>query len=125
MRFLLAPPFYEEMKARSDHTPDCYVRPGEYLHHLYLDGVKYVVAQAMLDCLETAKAQSDGDAVRHLELHKMQFEAVGGTECLSRALSDSSVDRLGDPPPDFDGDEQAMPIGSGYAPQSPRLVSET
>ena len=38
MRFLIAPEFYEEMRQRSDHTPDCYVRPGEYLHHLYVDG---------------------------------------------------------------------------------------
>ena len=38
-----------------DHTPDCYVRPGEYLHHLYIDGVKYVVAPAVLDCLAQAE----------------------------------------------------------------------
>src|SRR5436305_9327676 len=47
MRFLVAPQYYQEMLARTDHTPDCYVRPGEFPHHLYIDGVKYTVAQAV------------------------------------------------------------------------------
>src|SRR5437868_12803072 len=88
MRFLLPPPYYEEMKSRSDHTPDCYVRPGEYLHHIYLDGVKYVVAQAMLDCLDQAKTKDDADAIRHLELHRTQFESANGMNLLRQAATD-------------------------------------
>src|SRR2546430_9878381 len=99
MRFIIANEFYQQMTSLRDHTPDCYVRPGEYLHHIYLDGVKYVVAQAMLDCLDSARAKDDGDAVRHLELHKVQFEAVNGLDLLQRALSEPDLELLGDPPP--------------------------
>ena len=59
MRFLIAPEFYQEMRQRSDHTPDCYVRPGEYLHHLYVDGVKFTVAQAVEECLREAQERID------------------------------------------------------------------
>ena len=51
MRFIIANEFYQQMLQTPSHTPDCYVRPGEYLHHMYIDGVKYVIAQAVLDCL--------------------------------------------------------------------------
>jgi hypothetical protein len=36
MRFIIANEFYQQMLA-TEHTPDCYVRPGEYLT-MYLDG---------------------------------------------------------------------------------------
>ncbi len=49
MRFIIANEFYQQMLATEYHTPDCYVRPGEYLHHMYIDGVKYAVAPAVLD----------------------------------------------------------------------------
>ena len=55
MRFLLSHEHYEEMRSRADHSLDCYVRPGQYLHHLYLDGVKYVVAPALAECLSEAQ----------------------------------------------------------------------
>ena len=62
MRVIIAPEFYEQMLQIPYHSPDCYVRPGEYLHHMYIDGVKYVVAPAVLACL--AKAEAAGDKVR-------------------------------------------------------------
>src|SRR5882724_11570947 len=68
MRFLLSLEHYQEMRSRADHTPDCYVRPGQYLHHLYMDGVKYVVAPALAECLTQAEERNDQDAVRHLRL---------------------------------------------------------
>jgi hypothetical protein len=46
MRFIIAQEFYQQMLEVPHHTPDCYVRPGEYLHHMYIDGVKYVIAPA-------------------------------------------------------------------------------
>src|SRR3954469_22107531 len=98
MRFLLAPAFYEEMKARTDHTPDCFVRPGEYLHHIYVDGVKYAVAQAVAECLADARERGDGEAIRHLELHQVQFEEMGGERALRRVETDG-LELLGDPPP--------------------------
>src|SRR5688572_12108317 len=76
MRFLLAPEYYQEMLERSDHTPDCYVRPGQYLHHLYVDGVKYAVAQAVAQCLEDAVAKDDADAIRHLQLHQSHYDVL-------------------------------------------------
>jgi hypothetical protein len=54
MRFILSPEYHQQMLAVNDHTLDCYVRPGEYLHHLYVDGVKYVIAPALEECLEQA-----------------------------------------------------------------------
>jgi hypothetical protein len=51
MRFILSPEYHQQMRQITDHTPDCYVRPGEYLHHLYVDGVKYVIVPALLECV--------------------------------------------------------------------------
>lgn len=124
MRFLISPNFHEEMKRRADHTPDCFVRPGEYLHHLYVDGVKYVVAQALFDCLAEAQARSDGDAVRHLNLHYEQFIALDGPQFLEKAQADPELELLGDPPPDPDSADDG-PRPSVYAPQAPRTVAET
>ena len=76
MRFLLAPEHYQEMRSRADHTPDCYVRPGQYLHHLYMDGVKYVVAPALAECLDDAVGRGDDEAVRHLQLHQSQYDML-------------------------------------------------
>src|SRR3954451_17916133 len=100
MRFIIAPEFYQQMLQVTDHTPDCYVRPGEYLHHLYLDGVKYTVAPAVLDCLREAEAKGDAEAVRHLLLHQHQYDAL-----LQQAQQMGPLDGvnlLGDPPPPDD-----------------------
>ena len=63
MRVIIAPEFYQQMLDTPYHTPDCYVRPGEYLHHLYIDGVKYIIAPAVLDGLAEAEAKGDKEAV--------------------------------------------------------------
>ena len=76
MRFLIDPKFYHEMQTRTDHTVDCYVRPGEYLHHLYMDNVKYVVARALLECLKEAQTKNDAEAVNHLLLHQKHFDTL-------------------------------------------------
>ena len=59
MRFIIAPEFYEQMREQEYHLPDCYVRPGEYLHHMYIDGVKYVVVPALEECLKQAEERND------------------------------------------------------------------
>src|SRR3954462_1022504 len=105
MRFLISPTYHAEMQRRADHSPDCFVRPGEYLHHLYIDGVKYVVAQALSDCLAEARTRSDIDAVRHLTLHYDQFQAIDGPKYLEKAKSDPELELLGDPPPDPDPED--------------------
>ena len=66
MRVIIAPEFYQQMLEIPYHTPDCYVRPGEYLHHMYIDGVKYTVAPAVLNCLADAEAKGDEEALHHL-----------------------------------------------------------
>jgi hypothetical protein len=121
MRFLIAPDFYQEMVQRADHTPDCYVRPGEYLHHLYVDGVKYVVAQAMRQCLEEAQARHDQDAVRHLLLHQAHFDQLAN-HVLRNGGDLDSLRLLGDPPPA--DDVAPRPKGSGYQPIPPKTLDD-
>lgn len=116
MRFIIAKEFYQQMAAISDHTPDCYVRPGEYLHHMYIDGVKYAVAPAVLDCLVQAEAKGDQEAIAHLRLHKLHYEALLADAERAGNLTDD-VTLLGDAPPT---DEEGMPItGNAYVPRVP------
>jgi hypothetical protein len=123
MRFLLSPEHYEEMRSRADHTPDCYVRPGQYLHHLYLDGVKYVVAPALAECLGEAHDRDDRDAIRHLQLHQTQYDQLA-TLVLHEGGNLDELTLLGDPPPPIE--ETPSPRrNTGYVPISPMDVSET
>ena len=39
MRFILSPEYHQQMLRVSDHAPDCYVRPGEYLRFSVQYGV--------------------------------------------------------------------------------------
>lgn len=115
MRFIIAPEFYDLMKEQEFHEADCYVRPGEYLHHYYIDGVKYVVVPALLDCLQEAEEKNDVEALRHLRLHHSQFEALYN-DAVSRG-SLEGVTLLGDPPPD---PEEAVPkITNPFTPRLP------
>ena len=63
MRFIIAPEFFDQMKEQDYHLPDCYVRPGEYLHHMYIEGVKYIIGPAVLDM---ATSQSSYNAPEYL-----------------------------------------------------------
>jgi len=121
MRYLLAPEYYQEMLERTDHTPDCYVRPGEYLHHIYKDGIKYVVAQAMSKCLHEAQDKHDLEAVRHLELHQTQYDQLANEATRNGNHFDELV-MLGDPPPP---EQEDRPRRSSYQPPQPTVPSET
>jgi predicted ATPase with chaperone activity len=115
MRFIIAPEFYEQMKEQEYHLPDCYVRPGEYLHHMYIDGVKYIVVPALEECLRLAEQRNDADALRHLRLHKVHYDKLHD-EALEAGDLDG-VTLLGDPPPDI---EEAVPkIANPYLPRPP------
>ena len=115
MRVIIAPEFYQQMLQTPTHTPDCYVRPGEYLHHMYIDGVKYVVAPAVLDCLVLAEEAGDQEAVDHLSLHKLHYDVLLADA--ERYGSLDGVTLLGDPPPT---DDEAVPVtGTGYSPRVP------
>jgi predicted ATPase with chaperone activity len=116
MRFIIANEFYQQMLQMPYHTPDCYVRPGEYLHHMYIDGVKYVIAPAVLDCLATAETKVDAEAVAHLQLHKLHFESLLADAERNGTLTEE-VTLLGDAPPT---DEEALPqSGNTYIPRLP------
>jgi hypothetical protein len=123
MRFLLSPDDYQEMLQRTDHTPDCYVRPGQYLHHLYKDSVKYVVAQAVRLCLEDAQAQNDLEAVHHLQLHQAHYDHLAN-QALRAGADLDLLPMLGDPPPADEPDVPRRKSG-GYAPIPPKTVSDT
>jgi predicted ATPase with chaperone activity len=115
MRFIIAPEFYQQMLQMPFHTPDCYVRPGEYLHHMYIDGVKYTIAPAVLDCLAEAEKREDAEAVAHLRLHKLHYDALLAD---AQRMGDlEGVTLIGDPPPT---DEESSPVAaSHYAPRVP------
>lgn len=116
MRFIIAQEFYQQMLQTPGHTPDCYVRPGEYLHHMYIDGVKYVIAPAVLDCLADAEAKNDTEAIAHLRLHKLHYESLLADAQRTGTLTDE-VTLLGDAPPT---DEEALPpTGNAYLPRVP------
>jgi len=117
MRFIIANEFYQQMMQMPEHTPDCYVRPGEYLHHMYIDGVKYAVAPAVLDCLAQAEEKGDEEAIAHLRLHKLHFESLLADAERAGTLTDD-VTLLGDAPPT---DEEALPVtGNAYLPRVPQ-----
>ena len=123
MRFLIDPAFYQKMMRRTDHTPDCYVRPGKYLHHLYLDGVKYVVAQALNECLKEAQLRNDTEAIQHLGLHLDQLNIAMKEAEAKNALDGAQY--IGDPLPD---DEEAPPqqqVKNTFIPREPKTVAET
>src|SRR5438876_2331462 len=101
MRFIIASEFFEQMKEQEYHLPDCYVRPGEYLHHLYVDGVKYVIVPALLECIAEAERKQDADAINHLQLHKAHYDVL-----LQEAMQLGGIDGvvlLGDAPPEDEG----------------------
>ncbi len=121
MRFLIDDKSYEEMLARKDHTPDCFVRPGEYLHHLYRDGVKYTVLRAVLEGIKQAQEKQDREAYMHLALHKKQFDRLYA-QARKKGINLQGVRLLGDPPPKDSGSTH---IGKTYIPPRPQKVSDT
>jgi predicted ATPase with chaperone activity len=120
VRFIIADEFYHQMKTVADHTPDCYVRPGEYLHHMYIDGVKYAIARAVLECLAEAEERNDAVAIQHLQLHKLHLESLLADAQRLGGLD--GVTLLGDPPPT---EEEAAPAtGNQYLPRVPSSWEE-
>ncbi|HEY1012192.1 MAG TPA: ATP-binding protein [Herpetosiphonaceae bacterium] len=120
MRFLLDQRSYDEMRSRNDHTPDCFVRPGQYLHHMYSEGIKYVVARALYDCIKEAREKEDHDALRHLSMHKQQLDALVADAQASGRLNGARV--LGGVVPDDDG---SAPADNVYKPPIPMTQEET
>lgn len=120
MRFLLDQRSYDDLQARSDHTADCYVRPSEYLHHMYVDGVKYIVARALYDCIKDATAKRDQEALRHLTMHKQHMDVL--VTDAQRAGKLNSAQMLGNPIP---ADDEGKKQSNGYFPPQPLTIEET
>jgi hypothetical protein len=122
MRFLVDQRSYEEMLSKKSHPRDCYARGNQYLHHLYIDGVKYVVARAVYDCVKKAQEAEDQEALLHLLFHKDELEKAVA-EARTRGVDVRSVREIGDPPP---SDEQARPqLSNSFTPQEPQTIDET
>lgn len=121
MRFLIDEKSYQEMRSKSDHEEDCYVRPGEYLHHIYLDGIKFVVARAVLDGLKSASENNDQEAVLHLALHKKQLDALLAQQKISGNLGRSRL--IGDPLPNEA--QKTIEAAQIDLPPAPKTLADT
>jgi hypothetical protein len=122
MRYLVDQQSYDEMRERPSHPADCYVRKEEYLHHIYVDGVKYVVVRALYECIKQATAADDLDALLHLNFHKEDFEIVMA-EARNQGIDPRTARMLGDAPPTED---EAMPqLQNSYFPPMPTTPEET
>ncbi|MFV9503177.1 MAG: ATP-binding protein [Oscillochloridaceae bacterium umkhey_bin13] len=122
MRFLLDQKSYEEMQSRRTHSRDCYVRDFEYLHHLYVDGVKYTVARAVYACYKEAQSRSDTDAMLHLAMHIQDLEKAIG-EARARGENIAALAAIGDPPP---SEEESNPkLLNSFLPAEPATLEET
>ena len=115
MRVIIAPEFYQQMLQTPLHSEDCYVRPGEYLHHMYIEGVKYIVGPAVLNALAQAEERGDKDAIRHLRLHKLHYDSLMADAARYGSLD--GVTLLGDPPPSED--EGSPSSGNPFLPRNP------
>jgi hypothetical protein len=122
MRILLDQRSHDEMLSKTSHPRDCYIRATEYLHHLYLDGVKYIVARAVYDCIKRAQEAGDQDALLHLMFHKDEIErAVNDARAKGANLAAARM--LGDPPP---SDDVAMPkLSNSFTPRQPQTIDES
>ena len=108
MRILIDQRSYDEMLSKPAHSRDCYVRGMEYLHHMYVDGVKYVVARAVYDCIKRAQDAGDDDALLHLLFHKDTLERLIA-EARSKGVDLRNARIVGDPPPtDFPVDRAGL-----------------
>jgi hypothetical protein len=122
MRILIDQSSYDEMLSKTSHPRDCYVRGTEYLHHVYLDGVKYLVARAVYDCIKRAQEADDGEALLHLMLHKDELERMVA-ESRAKGVDLRTARAIGDPPPT---DQESRPrLQNSFTPKAPDTIEET
>jgi DNA-binding MarR family transcriptional regulator len=122
MRILLDQRSYDEMRSKRSHPRDCYVRDQEYLHHAYVDGVKYMIARAVYDCIRQAQEAQDHEALLHLMFHKEEIERAID-QARSSGADPRTLRAVGDPPPT---DEESMPqLKNAFTPKAPETVEET
>src|SRR3954452_4133361 len=120
MRVLMDQQSFDELLANPHHTEDCYVRPGQYLHHMYRDGIKYIVARAFYAALAEAKQRDDPEALAHLNLHEAELRGL--VTAAQQAGTLNSFHPLGDPDP---VDVAAAPAAASFSPALPTTWDET
>jgi hypothetical protein len=122
MRFLVDQGSYDEMISKKLHSRDCYVRNQEYLHHIYIDGVKYCVARAIYDCVRQAQEANDQEALLHLLFHKEELDGIVA-DARAKGIDIRTIKALGDPPPT---DLESMPqLNNSFLPVQPLTPEET
>ena len=122
MRILIDQRSVEEMQSKPTHPRDCYVRGAEYLHHLYVDGVKYLVARAVYDGIKRAQEADDQDALLHLLYHKDELERAVA-EARAKGVNLAATRAIGDPPP---SDDVAMPrLSNSFTPKEPETIEQS
>jgi len=120
MHVLMDQESYDALLARQDHPADCYVRPGEYLHHMYRNAVKYVVAPALFAALAEAQERNDREAIAHLSMHASQLREL--TSAAELAGRSEPTHMLGDLEP---GDELPRSARTSFMPVEPTTWEET
>jgi hypothetical protein len=122
MRILIDQKSYDEMLSKTSHPRDCYVRGTEYLHHVYLDGVKYLVARAVYDCIKRAQEVEDGEALLHLSFHKEELERMVA-DARAKGVDLRTARAIGDPPPT---DQESRPrLQNSFTPKAPETIEQT
>src|SRR6266545_2792329 len=122
MRILIDQRSYDEMSSKPSHPRDCYVRGTEYLHHVYVDGVKYLVARAIYDCIKHAQEAEDGEALLHLMFHKEGLEHMVA-EARNKGVDLRTARAIGDPPPTED--ESRPRLVNSFTPRQPETIDVT
>jgi hypothetical protein len=123
MRYLLDQQSYEKLMSESEHTKDCYARDREYLHHMYVDGVKYVVAHALSACLKQAQAANDSEALKHLRMHEAELRRlVEGARSQNQNIA--TMRMIGEPVP-VDEPASARTMGNTFRPPEPQTIEDT
>ncbi len=122
MRYLLDQKSYDEMLRCPSPPRDCYVRDQAYLHHLYIDGVKYTVARAVYACLKEAQASGDSAAALHLQMHVQDLERLIA-DARARGEAVNNLRMIGDPPPTED--EARPQLNNSFLPESPQTLADS
>ncbi len=122
MRYLLDQASYDEMRSHRHLPTDCYVHGTLYPHHIYRDGVKYVIVRALYDAIKQAHAAGDSEALLHLHYHKEDFEQVLAN-AQQQGLDPRTATQIGEPPPP---DDIANPsLNNSFVPEPITSIEET
>ena len=86
MRILLDQRSHDEMLSKTSHPRDCYIRGAEYLHHLYLDGVKR---------LTVFKGLTEAELQRFMQLWRDTLdEHLGDTQTFSTRVWEEDFEAI-------------------------------